>query len=152
MLITQALVMAGNPPVATDTKMARADHALTLRNANCYMYLVDATAAHTTSTGALPGALKHHQSVLGEERANYRLGIIEMVEAIQPPTVLKKVKEKNSTCELIVTLVNLQEVMHNVPFSADFVAGVVTHRGELAGELFDQIQNCTGRYEQHHKH
>ena len=35
--------------------------------------------------------------------------------------------------------------MKNVQFRAKFVAGVVTHRGELAGELIDLIQNCAGR-------
>ena len=62
--------------------MARADYALTPRYAKGSMYLVDATAAHTTNIGALPGALKHHRSMLAEEKTNYKSEIIEMTEVV----------------------------------------------------------------------
>ena len=77
--------------------MVRADYALTPRDAKGSMYLVDATAAHTTNIGALPGALRRHRSALVEEITNYNAGIIEMMEAVQSPTILKKVTESTAS-------------------------------------------------------
>ena len=90
--------------------------------------------------------LKHHLALQKQNQAMFSANYHLAPAHPESPAVKAAVADKHKTYGLIETLANAQAFGSGPRVRLKFVAGVITHRCEMASELIDAIEYCTGRY------
>jgi hypothetical protein len=134
------------PECPADGCTVRADSSLVATDGTGFLYLVDASVCHTTSKSALKDTLKFHKDILQAERANFVNFLPAPKSETCSPQVVKAVKDKHDKYDLITKLLNLHAALGSATHQAKFVAAIMSHRGEMSGELIDLIECLSKRF------
>ena len=123
----------------------RADSVFTPLNGKGPTILVDATIVHVTAKGARPTELHKLMKEFEEEERLRGIGLRPVAVTDNGPRVTRAVKDKHQRYGILVDIINAQVVLGTTALPAKFVAGAMSHRGELASELIDLIEYFAGR-------
>ena len=104
------------------------------------------TGIHCSSKESVSRQLQYHMQLQRRSNVSFAANFHLASNAGDSPAVAKAVSLKRKKYGLIETLANVQAAGAGPQLRLKFVAGVMTHRCEMAGELVDSIEYCTGRY------
>jgi hypothetical protein len=143
-LLQEALKRVIPPQDLDERCTVRADLLLVPEVGSGNTILVDASITHITSTTAIDSSYSFHRKIIEQERKDFFLNIPTPTN-VQTPQVAKVVKAKGEKYGLLEKLMNIEAAVNGTAKTV-FVAGVVTHRGEMAGGLIDMFEGVTLKY------
>lgn len=137
-----------NPPpaAAAEGVAVRADVLAVPDDGRGRALLVDVTGIHCSSKESASRQLRYHVQLQRRSNVSFAANFHLASNAGDSPAVAKAVSQKHKKYGLIETLANIQAAGAGPQLPLKFVAGVMTHRCEMATELVDSIEYCTGRY------
>jgi hypothetical protein len=133
-------------PSAAEGVAVRADALAVPDDGKGKALLIDVTGVHDSTKDSINKQLAFHVQLQRRSQASFAASFSLASSAGDSPAVAKAVAGKHKRYGLIETLANIQAAGFGPQLPLKFVAGVVTHRGEMASELIDAIEYCTGRF------